>query len=80
MQVKIEEGKILFSEKDIDLRQQLNNIKLANRVNAEEKGNTLELIIDNNIPWFIKVDVVRLNQILNNLVSNAVKFTDNSST
>ncbi|MCW3113370.1 MAG: hybrid sensor histidine kinase/response regulator [Segetibacter sp.] len=72
---KIEEGKILLSEKDIDIRQQLNNIKLANRVNAEEKGNKLELIIDNNIPRFIKGDVVRLNQILNNLVSNAVKFT-----
>lgn len=74
---KIEEGKILFSEKDIDLRQQLMNIKLANRVSAQEKGNTLQLIIDNNIPDLIKGDVVRLNQILNNLVSNAVKFTSN---
>lgn len=72
---KIEQGKILFSEKDIDLRQQLNNIKLANRVGAEEKGNQLELVIDSNIPRFVKGDVVRLNQILTNLVSNAVKFT-----
>ncbi|MDB5193921.1 MAG: response regulator [Segetibacter sp.] len=74
---KIEQGKILFSEKDIDVRQQLNNIKLANRAAAQEKGNELEVIIDDNIPSFVKGDVVRLNQILNNLVSNAVKFTQN---
>jgi signal transduction histidine kinase/CheY-like chemotaxis protein len=74
---KIEEGKIVFAEKDIEIRQQLNNIKLANRVSAEEKGNQIELIVDKNIPKYIKGDVVRLNQILNNLVSNAVKFTSN---
>ncbi|MDB5246374.1 MAG: histidine kinase [Segetibacter sp.] len=74
---KIEEGKILFSEKEIDLRQQLDNLKLAHRVGAEERGNLLELNINNNIPRFVKGDVVRLNQILNNLVSNAVKFTVN---
>ncbi|MFZ8477878.1 ATP-binding protein, partial [Staphylococcus aureus] len=47
----------------------------ANRVKAEEKGNLIKVIYDDDIPEFVVGDDVRLGQILNNLVSNAVKFT-----
>ena len=72
---KIEEGKIVFSERDIEIRQLVNNIKLANRIRAEEKGNVLKVMFDDDIPPFIKGDEVRLTQVLNNLLSNAIKFT-----
>ncbi len=72
---KIEEGKIVFSEKDVDIRKLVMNIKMANLIRAEEKGNTLKVMFDEDIPLFIKADEVRLTQVLNNLISNAIKFT-----
>jgi len=74
---KIEEGKIVFSERDIDIRQLVNNIKMANRIRAEEKGNMLKVMFDDDVPPFIIGDDIRLMQVLNNLVSNALKFTHN---
>ncbi|MFY7901058.1 MAG: ATP-binding protein, partial [Chitinophagaceae bacterium] len=74
---KIEEGKIHFGERDIEIKSFLKKIKLGNVVRAEEKGNTIKVMIDDEIPNFIKGDDLRLGQILNNLVSNAVKFTSN---
>lgn len=72
---KIEEGKIVFADRDIDIRQLVNNIKLANRLRAEEKGNTIKVMFDDDIPLYVKGDEVRLTQVLNNLLSNAIKFT-----
>jgi signal transduction histidine kinase/CheY-like chemotaxis protein len=72
---KLEEGKIIFAERNINVLHFLKNIKMANRVKAEEKGNLIKIIFDDDIPEFVVGDDVRLGQILNNLVSNAVKFT-----
>lgn len=74
---KIEEGKVVFSAKDIDIRQLISNLQAANRMRAEERGNILKVVFDENIPEFLRGDEVRLNQVLNNLISNAVKFTLN---
>ncbi|APZ46906.1 two-component system sensor histidine kinase/response regulator [Polaribacter reichenbachii] len=43
-----------------------------------KKGISLNLEIDNNIPA-ICIDIVRFNQVINNLISNAIKFTDEGS-
>jgi len=53
---KIESGKIVFAERDIDLRHLINNIKQANRIKAEEKGNTIKVMFDDDVPVFIKGD------------------------
>ena len=76
---KMEEGKINFSERDIEIKAFLKNIRLGNRVRAEEKGNTLKVMLDDDIPDFVKGDDLRLGQILNNLISNALKFTKNGT-
>ncbi len=76
---KMEEGKITFSERDIEIKAFLKNLKLANRVRAEEKGNNIKVMLDDEIPDFVKGDDLRLGQILNNLISNAVKFTKNGT-
>lgn len=74
---KIEEGKIQLSFKPTNLRQLVTNLKLANRIRANESGNNIKIIFDEDIPEKVKTDDVRLGQILNNLISNAVKFTSN---
>jgi signal transduction histidine kinase len=76
---KIDEGKILFSEKNMDIRRLISRIKMANRLRAEDRGNILKLMIDEDLPAFIKGDDVRLGQVLNNLISNAIKFTSNGT-
>jgi len=76
---KMEEGKIAFSERDIDIKGFLKNLKLANKVRSEEKGIALKIMLDDEIPTFIKGDDLRLGQILNNLISNAIKFTKNGT-
>jgi signal transduction histidine kinase/CheY-like chemotaxis protein len=72
---KLEEGKIVFAEHDIDIFHFLKNIKMAHRIRAEEKQNIIKIMFDDDIPDYIVGDEVRLGQILNNLISNAIKFT-----
>ncbi|HTF81631.1 MAG TPA: histidine kinase dimerization/phospho-acceptor domain-containing protein, partial [Cytophagales bacterium] len=72
---KIEEGKVIFAKQEINLRSLLNNIKLANYFKANERGNKLKIMFDEEIPNFVIGDETRLAQILNNLISNAIKFT-----
>lgn len=74
---KIEEGKIVLAEKNINLQQLAENIKTAHQIRAAERGNTINMVIDNALPPYVIGDEVRLGQILHNLVSNAVKFTRN---
>jgi signal transduction histidine kinase len=76
---KIEEGKIIFSEKNVDVRRLVTNIKMANNIRADEKNNKIRVMVDEDLPAFVKADDVRLGQVLNNLVSNAVKFTRNGN-
>lgn len=74
---KIEEGRLRLQPGNTDLRQLLNNVKLANRLRAEERGNIIRIQFDHDLPRFVIADERRLTQVLNNLVSNAVKFTRN---
>jgi signal transduction histidine kinase/ActR/RegA family two-component response regulator len=74
---KIEEGKIILAEKNIDLLHLAENIKMSYQIAAAERGNTIHLKTDTNLPLLVLGDEIRLGQILHNLVSNAVKFTRN---
>src|SRR5690606_32128883 len=46
------------------------------KLKAAEKNLSISLIIDPRLPREIITDPLRMNQILTNLVSNAIKFTD----
>lgn len=74
---KIEEGKISFANSDFDMRKLINNIKLANKIKANENGNTIKVMFDDEVPDIVKGDITRITQVLNNLLSNAIKFTKN---
>lgn len=73
---KIEAGKMEFLKEDFDLHYTLINIKRAHAIRAEEKGIKIRLQVDEKLPNILKGDAHRLNQVLNNLVSNSVKFTE----
>jgi len=72
---KLEEGKIILAERDMNLKQFVKNLRAAHRLRAEERGNNLRLMYDDDIPDYVIGDDIRLGQILNNLISNAIKFT-----
>jgi len=76
---KIEAGKIDIEEKPFNLRKTLDGIVNANLAQAKEKGITLFLSIHNKIPEFVAGDELRLRQIITNLLTNAIKFTDKGS-
>jgi len=72
---KIEAGKLTFEETNFNIFELMEHIKETFRVKAEEKNIILSNINDENIPPYLAGDPVRLNQILINLVGNAIKFT-----
>jgi len=73
---KIEAGKLDTVAKDFDLEHTLSNIKKSHSLKAKNKGVELNINVEKNVPNILVGDAHRLNQILNNLVGNAVKFTD----
>jgi len=74
---KIESGKVELTQTTVNVFDLIHNIKHQFKSMAEAKGVSINSIIDNNIPKQLRADPIRLAQILNNLVSNAVKFTEN---
>ncbi len=73
---KIESKKIHLENIDFNLSNLLKRVQEITRVAAIKKGLDVDLTIDSTIPKYVKGDPVRLNQILVNLVSNAIKFTN----
>jgi len=73
---KIEAGKISFEKISFNIEGLLHNLKEILNFKLEEKGLELHIDYDNKIPEYVEGDKVKLNQILVNLVGNAVKFTE----
>jgi PAS domain S-box-containing protein len=76
---KIESGKLVFEETEIDLAQIVNNVIFTLKPAADEKRLLIASHIDNKVPAKLVADPVRLNQILLNLTGNAIKFTERGS-
>ena len=72
---KIEAGKLSLQSIDFNLRKVVENLAEGFSIKAKEKGLDLHALIDKNVPDIVIGDQYRLNQILNNLISNAIKFT-----
>jgi signal transduction histidine kinase/DNA-binding NarL/FixJ family response regulator/HPt (histidine-containing phosphotransfer) domain-containing protein len=73
---KIEAGKIELEEIDFDPREVIDLVQQTLQHKAEEKGLILAMKTDPAIPLLLIGDPIRLSQVLNNLVGNAIKFTD----
>ncbi len=76
---KIESGKLEIIPGNYELFPVMNNCYQMNRMRASEKG--LEFVFENDpdMPSEYYGDEVRIRQIMNNLISNGVKYTDEGS-
>jgi CheY-like chemotaxis protein/nitrogen-specific signal transduction histidine kinase len=72
---KIEAGKLELSPVHFKFSDILEKVKTINDYRMEQKHQTFEMDIDENIPPELIGDDQRLNQIIMNLMSNAVKLT-----
>ncbi len=72
---KIESGKMALNIEDIKLQTIKENIVRQFKPITNQKQLSLNLNVDNNVPENIVTDIQRLDQIIKNLISNAIKFT-----
>jgi two-component system sensor histidine kinase/response regulator len=73
---KIEAGKLDLEIIDFDLREAIDNIMDLFAAQAHSKGLELAAYIPPDVPTNLRGDPGRVRQIVNNLVGNAVKFTN----
>jgi len=73
---RIEAGKVAFERLPFNIKQTVDGIVTMMKPKSEAKSLALHVSVDAVVPETVVGDSVRLNQILLNLVSNAIKFTD----
>ena len=73
---KIEAGKIDLEAADFSLRDCLETTLKTLALRADEKGLELLCEVASEVPEMVRGDSSRLRQIVNNLVGNAIKFTN----
>ena len=76
---KIEAGKLDITEREYMLSSVLNDVSNTVMFRAKEKGLTFRVDTDADLPDRLYGDEVRIRQIISNILSNAVKYTDKGS-
>ena len=72
---KVESGKLQLERKVFDMGELLDRSRSLNAFRAEEKRVGLVFELDSDARGTFEGDELRIRQVLNNLVSNAIKFT-----
>jgi PAS domain S-box-containing protein len=72
---KLDSGKIEISAIDFNLRELVQSLYQSFSYKAKEKNVVFDIEYDEQMPFMVKGDNFRLSQVLNNLISNAIKFT-----
>jgi PAS domain S-box-containing protein len=78
-QSEIESGKLFLDNRSLSPRELLQDIHSVALILAEKKGLTLSSEVAPDVPEYLMGDYYWLQRIITNLVSNAVKFTDEGS-
>ena len=73
---KIEAGKLDLENFDFDLESMLDDFITTLALRAEQKGLALACSLDPTVPTLLRGDPGRLRQVLLNLCSNSIKFTE----
>lgn len=73
---KIEAGQLAINDRPFELSALLDAVVLAHELRAQEKGLDLSYTMNSEVPVRLIGDDLRLSQILNNLIANALKFTE----
>ena len=74
---KIEAGKMTLDRRDFSPTASMNELPLLFSTEASRKNLQLSVSVADDVPRTLVGDRVRLGQILSNLVSNAIKFSEN---
>ncbi len=73
---KIESGKMYLVEQEYDISQQIQSVLTMVKVRSKQKNLDFRVDIDENIPRILYGDQGKIKQIVLNLLTNAVKYTD----
>ncbi len=73
---KIEAGKLTIEKAVFQLDELINQVLKGLSFHARDSRNKLELHLSSGLDLMVKGDKTRLSQILNNLITNALKFTN----
>jgi signal transduction histidine kinase/CheY-like chemotaxis protein/CHASE3 domain sensor protein len=76
---KIEAGKMELDYVNVSIKAITDDIRALFMPVAKEKGLDFAVNIENNVPPVVETDKMRLEQIIKNLISNALKFTSQGS-
>jgi PAS domain S-box-containing protein len=73
---KVEAGKLELLHQEVSMTEILADTESLLKLQANEKGISLQVSMDDQVPPTINTDLMRLRQILVNIIGNAIKFTD----
>lgn len=76
---KIGDGKMEIIAVEYDTANMIQNVVSAVKQRADDKGLTLIVNADRNLPTTLLGDDVRISQVITNLLTNAVKYTEKGS-
>ncbi|MEM0963094.1 MAG: ATP-binding protein [Bacteroidota bacterium] len=76
---KMDAGMLSLEERPYDVRRLLKNALTVVRQQAEAKGLDLSADVADDVPQIVTGDAMRVQQVLANLLTNAVKFTETGS-
>lgn len=72
---KVESGKMELIPVEYELGRLIHDIYSASSIRARDKGLQFDVEVDSSLPKRLIGDDIRIRQIVNNLVSNAIKYT-----
>jgi len=75
----LEAGKMTLKPEPVQLGSLLNEVDALMRPQATDKGLKFSIVSQAELPHWVLADATRLKQILFNLISNAIKFTEHGS-
>jgi len=74
---KVESGKMQINIEDVVVADLLGSLSSRFNHMAKEKGSTFSIKVSRDTPETVATDGAKLNQVLTNLIGNAIKFTEN---
>lgn len=73
---KLENNNLKLEKVSFNLKELLEELEQVFSYSAKSKGIFLKIEIEENVPRYIKGDSTKINQVLTNIIANAIKFTN----